>query len=87
MDASDPWVVVREKIEDYDFAWVFYWTPRSLLHRKRNPPITGNYPIIVTKDDGQMYICAGPYPPRHFISLLQSTPERISGLRISLPEE
>lgn len=86
-DDNDPRVVVPEKTEDYGFAWVVHWTVRSLLERKRNPPITGNYPIIVRKDDGEMFVCAGPYPPQYFLNLLQSNPDAMAGKRIQRPDD
>lgn len=63
-DENDPWVIWDEYTEEYDIAWVFYWTKESIFLGKARNLITGNNPILVDKQTGFLFLIEVSAPPK-----------------------
>jgi hypothetical protein len=51
------WIVDDEKTEEHEAAWLFCWdTEARLTGRHPRKGLTGNYPILVRKIDGALYM-------------------------------
>ena len=56
IDRSE-WIVDDQQTEEHDVAWVFCWDTRDRLTGKRpRKGLTGNYPILVRKADGALFM-------------------------------
>ena len=55
--SDGPRVVWEEETEEYSSCWVCYWVLQKYLEtRERQYRTGGNYPIIVDKLDGALYL-------------------------------
>jgi hypothetical protein len=73
-------VIVDEKTINHELFYLFFWTAsRAFWPRRRTIPMTGNYPIAVSKDDGTMYVWTMLYPIAEFV-------ERMRHHRSELPQ-
>lgn len=72
---GSPWVIY-DTLEAEEF-WLFCWTSRRARHRGIG--MVGNYPIAVTKDNGDMYVWLILAPFAEFV-------DRFHADRTSLPK-
>ena len=60
-------LVVTETIE-YEFGWVFVYNAREYVETNNiQHALVGNEPLIVDKDDGQVYITGTALPLEQYI--------------------
>jgi hypothetical protein len=51
------WAIEDEKTKDLDDVWMFCWTLKSRIDRGgQRRGMVGNYPILVDKTDGSLYV-------------------------------
>src|SRR5262245_48690634 len=51
------WVVLDENTEEFDIAWMFCWTlERFMKPGYQGTGMVGNYPILVRKTDGALFM-------------------------------
>jgi hypothetical protein len=51
------WQIDDEQTEEHEAAWLFCWDTKDRLAGKRpRKGLTGNYPILVRKADGALYM-------------------------------
>lgn len=51
------WVILDHRTQEFDVAWMFWWTHESLaMPDTRGTGTVGNYPILVDKSDGTLYV-------------------------------
>jgi hypothetical protein len=56
IDGSE-WDVDEVQTEEHDVAWLFCWdTKDRLTGKRRRVGLTGNYPILVRKADGALFM-------------------------------
>lgn len=67
VDPQHRLVIVKEY--EHDFGWVFcYNTQRYVDTGDINNALGGNAPLIVDREDGQLYVTGTAYPLDHFIA-------------------
>lgn len=65
------YVVEDNQTEEFDIGWLFFWTREDIPNRKRRPPITGNCPIFIHRDGGQIYMYPLNEPLDDFLEKLR----------------
>jgi hypothetical protein len=68
---GSPWVILDDATVEFEQFWLFCWTSRRA--EKRGIGMVGNYPIAVSKDDGQMYFWTLLYPLEEFAERFRSS--------------
>jgi len=60
--------LVVSKVIEYDFGWVFCYNAKEYLETNdMELGLTGNAPLIVDRNDGQLYITGTAYPIEHYL--------------------
>jgi hypothetical protein len=60
--------LVVTKTTEYDFGWVFAYNTKQYLETDNiNCALAGNAPLIVDKNDGQVYVTGTARPVEHYI--------------------
>ena len=60
--------LVVSKVIEYDFGWVFCYNAKEYLETNdMELGLTGNAPLIVDRNDGQLYITSTAYPIEHYL--------------------
>ena len=58
----------QDEVIEYDFGWVFYYNAKEYLETNdMELGLTGNAPLIVDRNDGQLYITGTAYPIEHYL--------------------
>jgi hypothetical protein len=77
---DDPRVVWDEQTEEYPKCWVCYWVSKKYLEtRDRQYRLGGNYPIIVDKVDGALYL-TGFRPVEEYVELFNTDKSQLKRL-------
>lgn len=77
---DDPRVVWEDQTEEYQNCWVCFWVSKKYLEtRDRQYRLGGNYPIIVDKTDGSLYL-TGFRPVAEYVSLFNSDKSQLAKL-------
>jgi hypothetical protein len=51
------WIVLNEDTQEFDIAWMFCWTLERLkMPGNTGTGMVGNYPILVRKSDGALFM-------------------------------
>ena len=60
--------LVIVKTTEYEFGWLFFYHAKELLEQEKPASIlVGNAPLIVDKNDGQLYVTGTGRPIEHYI--------------------
>ncbi len=60
--------IVVVKTTEYDFGWVFIYNTKEYLETEDiKYSLVGNAPLIVDKNDGQLYVTGTARPVEHYV--------------------
>lgn len=60
--------LVVVKVEEHDFGWLYFYDGSDHVESgKPRDAVVGNAPLIVDREDGELYITGTAHPVQHYL--------------------